>query len=439
MVSIRSLRAQREARSAARRRGQRVAPLASKRSRWMMRGALVGAGLVAAVASASGAAHDPGPRPIADARDVPSSPLDLSGVTFGQRRDRMVLKLTTAGDWRPEQLLAPAGRSICVNVFNSGLPNPQRRICVLPAAGASTRLLSMTLHQDGSTDGVHALKAIVSRPDARSLDATFMPAAAGLRAGPYSWQAETDWTDAAACQVPGTCVDRAPNGAPVSARIVPVVVEPEGCVAHGPTQRYSGARASRRVALTFDDGPSRFTPAILHVLEREHVPGTFFMIGNQVPGHGALLHRMLHDGSMIANHSLTHANLAGAGASAVHQIAATQAIIRRASGFEPCLFRPPYGATSGALSRIARSHGALSILWDVDPQDWRTPGSGAIVSTVMRQARPGSIVLMHDGGGPRGQTLAALPTIIHRLRHRGLQLVTVTQLLHLRLRERAAG
>lgn len=400
-----------------------------------LRGTLAAAVLVAAaLASAAGAAHAPAPQPVADAVDVPGSPLDVTRVTFGQQADHMVLDVRTVAAWTPGLLSAAAGRSVCVKLFRRRVPTPSAHICVVEAHGA-VRLRFARLHADASAYAVHLIKATISRRDRRSLQASFAPAAAGLPVGRYAWQAETAWTDAAACATPGRCNDRTPDNGVVSARIARrPAATPKGCVPHGPTERRSGARGPRTVALTFDDGPSAFTPKILRELEHEHVPATFFLVGNQVPGHGALLHRMLRDGFMLGDHTLTHANVAGGGSLATHQIAATQKIIRRASGFEPCLFRPPYGATSGALSSVVHSLGALSILWDVDPQDWRTPGTGAIVSTVMSQARSGSIILLHDGGGPRGQTVAALPTIIRGLRRRGLRFVTVTQLLHLRLR-----
>ncbi|HEV2059221.1 MAG TPA: polysaccharide deacetylase family protein [Solirubrobacteraceae bacterium] len=169
------------------------------------------------------------------------------------------------------------------------------------------------------------------------------------------------------------------------------------------------------------------------MLEREHVPATFFVIGSRARGNRALLKRMLRGGSTIANHTLTHANVAGAGAFAAQQIAATQSIIHHESGFKPCLFRPPYGASRPALSDVVRSFGALSILWDVDSNDRQRPGTATIVADVLRQTRPGSIILMHDGGRDRSQTVAALPTIIRELRRRGLRFVTVEQLLGLRL------
>jgi peptidoglycan/xylan/chitin deacetylase (PgdA/CDA1 family) len=99
----------------------------------------------------------------------------------------------------------------------------------------------------------------------------------------------------------------------------------------------------------------------------------------------------------------------------------------------PCLFRAPYGATSPALIAEASSMGFATIQWDVDPTDWARPGTGAIYSRVVGGVRPGSIVLQHDGGGNRSQTLAALPQEIQTLRSRGYRFVTVTQLLGQRL------
>jgi peptidoglycan/xylan/chitin deacetylase (PgdA/CDA1 family) len=209
-----------------------------------------------------------------------------------------------------------------------------------------------------------------------------------------------------------------------------------GCRARGPAFVSNGSRRRRVVALTFDDGPWPDTPAFVRVLERERVHATFFMIGRQVAGHGALMRRMLADGDMIGDHTWSHPDVAGAGAFAANQIAWTANAIRRASGFRPCLFRAPYGAVSGPLIALARRLGYATIQWDVDPTDWARPGAGAIVSRVLSHVRPGSIVIMHDGGGPRGQTLAALPAIIHGLKRRGYRFATVTALTGARLRYR---
>ena len=208
----------------------------------------------------------------------------------------------------------------------------------------------------------------------------------------------------------------------------PLRYRPVGCELRSGTAAITGGASKREVALTFDDGPWPDTPQFLSTLERLHVPATFFMIGEQVAGHGADLARELRDGDVLGNHSYTHPDLARGG-DVAGQLTDTSAAITRESGYRPCLFRPPYGATDSAVQTTAHSLGLSTILWNVDPRDWSLPGTPAIVTTVLGQVRPGSIILMHDGGGPRGETLAALPTIVHSLRSRGLRPVTLLQLL----------
>lgn len=191
-------------------------------------------------------------------------------------------------------------------------------------------------------------------------------------------------------------------------------------VLHGPRKR--------EVALTFDDGPWPDTPQFLGTLERLRVPATFFMIGEQVATHAADLARELRDGDVLGNHSFTHPDLATSG-NVAGQLSTTTSAIVRTSGYRPCLFRPPYGATDSAVQETAHSLGLSTIVWDVDPRDWSLPGTPAIIDTVLAQAHAGSIILMHEGGGPRGETLAALPTIVKGLRSRGLRPVTLLQLL----------
>ena len=114
-------------------------------------------------------------------------------------------------------------------------------------------------------------------------------------------------------------------------------------------------------------------------------------------------------------------------------MAATNSRIRSVSGFTPCLFRPPGGAYNSRVVADAKALGMTTVIWNVDPRDWSTPGSGAIYSRVVSAARPGAIVIMHDGGGNRSETVAALPRIIRTLRDRGYHLVTVSKLLHQRM------
>ena len=99
------------------------------------------------------------------------------------------------------------------------------------------------------------------------------------------------------------------------------------------------------------------------------------------------------------------------------------------SGYTPCVFRPPYGAYDSSVVASARSLGLATVLWNDDPRDWALPGTAAIRQQVLAQVRPGSIVISHDGGGPRWQTLAAYPSIIAALRRRGYRIVTIPQLL----------
>jgi peptidoglycan-N-acetylglucosamine deacetylase len=206
-----------------------------------------------------------------------------------------------------------------------------------------------------------------------------------------------------------------------------------GCVAAGPPFVYHGPASRRLVALTFDDGPWPDTPQFLDILERERVPATFFQIGEQIPTYGedgAIDRRMLADGDMIGDHTWSHANVAGGGPFAAAQILQAAGAIRAATGgFTPCLFRAPGGAVSPTLIAEARALRFTTIQWNVDPRDWSRPGTQAIYQNVISNAQPGAIIIQHDGGGDRSQTLAALPREIDTLRAEGYELVTVTQLL----------
>ena len=165
----------------------------------------------------------------------------------------------------------------------------------------------------------------------------------------------------------------------------------------------SGPDRSRRIALTFDDGPSAWTSRVLGVLDAENVPATFFVEGRKVAGRERLLTRMLDAGHMIGNHSFSHVNLSKADAAALRQIDDTQAAIEGATGFEPCLLRPPFGQGSRKLLRaLARRH-LTSTLWTVNPQDFRTPGTATIKRRVLAGVKPGAIILTHDGGGDRAR------------------------------------
>jgi peptidoglycan/xylan/chitin deacetylase (PgdA/CDA1 family) len=191
-----------------------------------------------------------------------------------------------------------------------------------------------------------------------------------------------------------------------------------------------GGTRRREIALTFDDGPGPDTPRIMRVLRRAGAPATFFFVGQQLDFFGSILRAEAHHGFSIGDHTQNHAPLGMLRASEQRRQLVTAARHARRYGVENLsFFRPPYGSYNRHTLQVARALGMLMVLWTIDTGDFRRPGARAIVKSVMSRARPGAIVLMHDGGGPRRQTAQALPTVIRRLRHRGYRLVTIPQLL----------
>ncbi len=167
--------------------------------------------------------------------------------------------------------------------------------------------------------------------------------------------------------------------------------------------------------LTFDDGPGRSTPEILAVLERFGVQGIFFVIGERVQEHAALVRRAVGAGHLIGNHSWDHTRLTMLGAADIEsQLMRTNAAIADATGNVPALFRPPFGDRDERVDAIAAKLGLTIMMWDVDSEDWRQPGVEPIAQAVSA-ARAGQVVLLHDGGKTgREQTVAGLKTGLAR-------------------------
>jgi peptidoglycan/xylan/chitin deacetylase (PgdA/CDA1 family) len=182
--------------------------------------------------------------------------------------------------------------------------------------------------------------------------------------------------------------------------------------------------------LTFDDGPGPYTPGVLAVLERLHVHATFFAIGEMERYFAASTVRELRDGDVVGDHTETHPEMARLSAHEQYdQLLDQIARIELLGGPRPILFRPPYGSYDITTMRELRSLHLLMVLWSVDAGDYLRPGVRQIVRRVLAGAHPGAIILLHDAGGDRIQTIAALPSIISKLRARGFHLVTVPELL----------
>ncbi len=192
-----------------------------------------------------------------------------------------------------------------------------------------------------------------------------------------------------------------------------------------------GSRQKREVALTFDDGPSPYTPQVLKILRERDAPATFFIIGRAIDEFGErYLPPLVQSGFPIGGHTQNHPALAGLARK--EQLKEVETEIEKARRFGvpyPRLFRPPQGSFNGTTLKIMKDLDLLMVLWGVDTSDFTQPGAAAIVERAVKDAKPGSIILMHDGGGNRAQTVAALPKVIDGLRKRGFKLVTVPQLL----------
>ena len=184
------------------------------------------------------------------------------------------------------------------------------------------------------------------------------------------------------------------------------------------------------VALTFDDGPSGRTAAILRVLARHHAHATFFVVGRATRGMEPVLRHVAATGNELADHTYSHADLLALHARARRaQLQWTRGLVARATGIQARFFRPPYGATGPAVNRLGRSSRADPGAVVGRQPRLAAPGTKAIVQRVLAHVRPGAIVLMHDGGGDRRETLRALPSILRALQRRHFEVVTLSRML----------
>lgn len=208
-----------------------------------------------------------------------------------------------------------------------------------------------------------------------------------------------------------------------------ILVEPKARI----VRRTSPNGQAMVIALTFDDGPwPGQTLAVLNILKKYGIKATFFQVGAAAKGRPELSRALVAAGMLIGNHTESHQILTKLSAAGVlDQIKTGENVITKASGQRPRYFRPPGGATTAAMWPVLTDLKLKLVQWDIDTNDWRKPGAAAIVNKVVNNARPGAVVLMHDGGGDRSQTIQALPQIIVRLQAKGYTFVTIDQLVSL--------
>lgn len=193
----------------------------------------------------------------------------------------------------------------------------------------------------------------------------------------------------------------------------------------------SSQTVHKLVALSFDDGPSPYSLAILQILQRYRVPATFFVVGEHVVQYPETVRAEAAAGEDIGNHTYNHVDLEWlANIAVTDQIEATQQTVWRAAHVTPLWFRPPYGAVDARVTADAERLGLHTVLWSVDPRDWSNPGADVIAARVLAAVRPGSIVILHDGGGYRQETVQALPIIIGSLLHRGYRFISLDTMFY---------
>jgi cellulose synthase/poly-beta-1,6-N-acetylglucosamine synthase-like glycosyltransferase/peptidoglycan/xylan/chitin deacetylase (PgdA/CDA1 family)/spore germination protein YaaH len=205
-----------------------------------------------------------------------------------------------------------------------------------------------------------------------------------------------------------------------------------------PTLYHQGAGEPHQVAITFDDGPDpEWTPQILDILKAANVKAAFFLVGANAEQYPALVRRIVEEGHEIGNHTYYHPNLALCWPEHIRiELNATQLLLETITGRSTTLFRPPYAADTSPSKvselmplNLAQELGYLVVLENIDPQDWARPGADIILQRVKQQRHDGSIILLHDAGGDREQTVEALPRILDYLKARGDTVVSLGTLL----------
>ncbi|MEM6915753.1 MAG: polysaccharide deacetylase family protein, partial [Verrucomicrobiota bacterium] len=192
---------------------------------------------------------------------------------------------------------------------------------------------------------------------------------------------------------------------------------------------FSIQTSEKVIAITFDDGPHGVnTPRLLDMLKKRNVKATFYVVGSMVKLHPEILRRMISEGHEIGNHTVTHANLSNLSDSALRaDLEESRRLIVEATGIAPLTMRPPYGAIRNEQKKLMLTEfGYPTIMWSVDPEDWKKPGASIVSSRLVNGAQPGGILLVHD---LHKETVDAMPSTLDQLLAQGYRFVTVTELI----------
>ncbi|MCW6034941.1 polysaccharide deacetylase family protein [Spirulina subsalsa FACHB-351] len=187
--------------------------------------------------------------------------------------------------------------------------------------------------------------------------------------------------------------------------------------------------SEKAIALTFDDGPWQNSDRFLEVLDTHQVKATFFVVGQHLELYPQVAQHIVEKGHIIANHSWNHTYHPLSPTQAATEVKKTENEILRLTGVKTTLFRPPGGVLDNGMVAQAKSQNYTIIMWSIDPQDYTNISAPTITQRVLSQAKSGGIILLHDGGGNRRQTLEALPQIISHLKQQGYEFLTLPELL----------
>ncbi len=371
------------------------------------------------------------------AKPVPHPALEVTAATVTQNGQQITWTVELATRFSPAGLEHDR-RSLCLLLERPNNGSVGADMCIAPPARAGRSPRLMFAHVTAAGPGrLVDTGATITRRSPRELTATFDPTSFGLPYSSFRWQVISR-------QGPPSCTPAGAAkcfvlfpGRPALAKLhVPQLV---GCLPSGQSLVFDGPSNVHEIALTFDDGPWPQPPSIdfVNLLAHYHVPATFFEIGDQISEYdptGSVERQMLADGDMIGDHTWTHPDMVNLSPGAQSsQLELTSQAVQRATGFTPCLWRPPYEAFDSQVDSLARSLGFLTINYDVDTVDWSLPGTATIYQRAVSGAHNGAIILQHFGGGPRYETLAALPGEISTLRGEGYQFVNIATLLGLKL------